>query len=272
MRSATTAALARTPVRASRLAETTAVLRRARADGRRDPGPALLLPALPSVLMTVAFTSQFDRLSEALSLPTGSFDEFIVPGLVFAVALASAGFTAGSLAQDISTGFMDRLRLYPAGTTPLLLGRFAYEGLRVLPGAVVVLALGVLMGGTVANGPAGIAVALLLTVLTSAAFSGLHLVVGTLTADPQTPLNMQPVGVLAMFLSTALVPLDAFPTWAETIARANPVTPIADGARAALIGDLSSGDIVTAFGVALGWLAVSTVVVIAVVRAKTERT
>jgi ABC-2 type transport system permease protein len=268
----TTTTVSRKAARPWLLADATAVLRRTHAEGQRDPGPALLLPALPSILMTVAFTSQFDRLSEVLALPTGSFDEFIVPGLVIAVALASAGFTAGGLARDIATGFMDRLRLYPAGTTPLLLGRLAYEGLRVLPGAAVVLAVGVLMGGTVANGPAGLAVVFALTMLTSAAFSGLHLIVGALTEDPQTPLNMQPVGVLIMFLSGALVPVDAFPEWAEVIARANPVTPIADGARAALIGDLTSTDTLIAFVVALGWLIASVVAASAVVRAKTERT
>lgn len=234
-----------------------AVFGRAAQEGHRDPGPSVLLPALPSLLMVVAFTALFDRLNGVIAFPTGSFDEYVVPGLVVFVGLAGGGFTSAQLATDLRTGFIDRLRLHLPGAFPLLLGRVGFEAARVVPGALAVIALGVALGGTAANGVLGVAVVLVLVTLLSAAYSGVFYVVATRTEDPQTPLNLQPIGIVLFFLSSAVVPPEAMPGWSEAVARANPVTVIADGARAAMIGDLTSADVAAALAVAVGLAALA---------------
>lgn len=245
-----------------------AVLRRSIAEGKRDPGPALFLPALPSIIMTIGFTSLFRRLADVLELTTGSYEAYVVPGLVIAVAMLAGGFTSAQLAQDMRSGFVDRLRLFRPGIPPLILGRFVYEGVRVIPAAVIVLTLGLIAGGRNDNGVAGVVVIVLLAVLLSAAFAGLHLTIGALSEDPNTPLNLQPIGILLIFLSTAIVPLDAFPGWAEAIARYNPVTPLANAGRAALVGDVAGADVAFGFLVGVVWLVISIVVAIATVTKK----
>ena len=236
-----------------------AVFRRSVREGARDPGPALFLPALPSVLMSVAFTSQFERLIEVVDLPTATFAEYVVPGLIVVVALASGGFTSASLAIDLRSGFMDRLRLYRLGVQPLLIGRFIYEAVRVVPGMLAVIVVGLLAGGDNENGLGGVVVILALGALLSAAFAGLHLVVATASQDPNTPLNLQPVGVMVFFLSSAIVPPAAMPAWAESVAAWNPVSAVADAGRAAFLGDLWGSEVWTGFAVAGAWLAVSVV-------------
>lgn len=250
---------------------TLAVVRRATAEGFRDPGPALFLPGLPPLAMAVAFTAQFDRISEVVTLPTGSFAEFVIPGLIVAVALASGGFTSAQLAQDLRSGFMDRLRLYHGGVAPLLLGRFVYEGLRVVPATVAVMALGLAIGGTNSNGAPGLAMVVLLTMLLGSAFAGLHLTVATLTEDPNTPLNLQPLGPVMVFLSSAIVPPQAMPRWAELIATYNPVTPVVDAGRAAMIGELTGPDVRQGLAIACVWLAVSVGFTLLVVSRKIAR-
>lgn len=236
---------------------TSAVLGRAAREGSRDPGPAILLPALPSLLMAVAFTAQFDRLNGVIDFPTGSFDEYLVPGLLLFVGLAGGGFTSAQLARDLRSGFMDRLRLHLHGPVPLLLGRYAFEALRVLPGALAVVALGVALGGSATNGLPGVAVAVMLTMAISAAYAGIFYVVAVVTRDPQTPLNLQPAGIILFFLSSSVVPISAMPGWAEAVAGVNPVTTMADGIRAAMIGDLASADVLIAAAVAAALLALS---------------
>jgi ABC-2 type transport system permease protein len=236
---------------------TAAVLARAAREGGRDPGPSMLLPALPSLLMAVAFTAQFDRLNGVIDFPTGSFDEYLVPGLLLFVGLAGGGFTSAQLAMDLRTGFMDRLRLQLDRPVPLLLGRYAFEALRVLPGALAVVALGVALGGSASNGLPGVAAAVALTMAISAAYAGVFYVVAVVTRDPQTPLNLQPAGIILFFLSSAVVPSSAMPRWAETVANLNPVTAIADGIREAMIGDLASADVGLAAALAALLLALS---------------
>jgi ABC-2 type transport system permease protein len=129
-------------VNATLTGPTTAVFVRTAREARADPVRALIIPAMPSLLMAVTFTALFDRLGDVIDFPTGSLDEYLVPGLVLFAGLVTGGFTSAQLATDLRTGFIDRLRLHLHGPVPLLLGRFLFETVRVLPSAVIVLAVG----------------------------------------------------------------------------------------------------------------------------------
>jgi ABC-2 type transport system permease protein len=249
---------------------TSAVARRASREGLRDPGPSFVIPAAPSLLMAVAFTALFERISAVIDFGTGSFAEYLVPGLVVFTALAGGGFTSAQLAADLRSGFMDRLRLYPGGLRPLLLGRFAFEAIRVLPAALLVLAAGVALGGTIEN-LLGIPIVALMVMGLSVAYAGIFLVVASITEDPQTPLNLQPVGIIFFFLSSAIVPLESMPAWAETASSLNPVTAIADGVRSALVGDLSSNDVAVGVAVVAVLAAASVMASFAVLHRQTAR-
>jgi ABC-2 type transport system permease protein len=225
------------------------VLRREAATASRDPGPFFVLPAMPALLMTVVFTALFDRISDAPGYEGGDYDAFLIPGVVVLVALLGAGATSASLAADLRTGYFDRLRLLPVRPALQLVGRVLFEALRLLPGTVVVLAVGFLFGGQNRNGLAGLATVVLLVSLLGVAYSGVFYAVAIRTRDPQTPFQLQPLGLPLAFLSTALVPLAVMPAWAETLARYNPVTPVVDASREALLGDLWSDELLLALAV-----------------------
>lgn len=233
------------------------VFRRQAAAARRDPGPSYVLPALPALLMTVVFTALFDRISEADGFAAGDYDAFLIPGVVVLVALLGAGATSASLAADLRTGYFDRLRLLPPHPAAHLGGRLLFEAARLLPGIAVVLTIGLLLGGQNRNGAAGLATVVVLVTLLGTAYSGAFYAVAIRTRDPQTPFQLQPLGLPLAFLSSALVPLAVMPGWAETLARYNPVTPVVDASRQALVGDPWSGDLAIALGVLAGVLVVT---------------
>lgn len=226
------------------------VFTRAAREGLRDPGPSMLLPALPAVLQIIAFTALFGSLSSVIDFPTGSFEEYFIPGAVMFVGVAGGGFSSGQVAADISAGFIDRLRLQTSNVSSLLLGRFGFEAVRVLPGAALVVGVGLLFGGTASNGIAGVVAIVVLTMLTSAAWSGIYFVVSILSGNPQTPLNLQPLGIIIGFLSSAFITIESMPSWAEGVSKYNPFTVIVDGGREAMIGELASSQVANAFGVA----------------------
>jgi ABC-2 type transport system permease protein len=233
------------------------VFRRQAAAAGRDPGPFFVLPALPALLMTVVFTALFDRISDAPGYDGGDYDAFLTPGVVVLVALLGAGATSTSVAADLRSGYFDRLRLLPARPVTQLVGRVLFEATRLLPGTAVVLAVGLLFGGQNRNGPAGLATVVVLVSLLGVACSGVFYMVAIRTQDPQTPFQLQPLGLPLAFLSTALVPLAVMPTWAETLARYNPVTPVVDASRQALLGDLWSNELLVALAVLAGAIAVT---------------
>jgi ABC-2 type transport system permease protein len=233
------------------------VFRRQAEAARRDPGPAFVLPALPALLMTVVFTALFDRVSDAPGYDHGDYDAFVIPGVVVLVALLGAGATSASLGADLRSGYLDRLRLLPAPSGVHLTGRLLFEATRLLPGTVVVLAVGFLFGGENRNGLAGPAVVVVLVSLLGVAYSGVFHTVAIRTRDPQTPFQLQPVGLPLAFLSSALVPLAVMPAWAETLARYNPVTPVVDASREAMVGDLWSRELLVAVLVLAGTFVVT---------------
>ena len=233
------------------------VFRREAAAAGRDPGPYFVLPAMPALLMTVVFTSLFDRISEAPGYAGGDYDAFLVPGVVVLVALLGAGATSANLAADLRSGYHDRLRLLPARPSAQLVGRLLFEATRLLPGTAAVLALGFAFGARNRNGVAGVAVVVVLVALLGVAYSGVFYAVAIRTRDPQTPFQLQPLGLPLAFLSTALVPLGVMPPWAETLARYNPVTPVVDASREALLGDLWSQELLVASAVLAGAVVVT---------------
>lgn len=227
--------------------------------GAADPGPSYVLPMMPALLMTVVFTALFDRIATVDGFTGDSYDVFLIPGVVVLVALLGGGATSASLAADLRTGYLDRLRMLPINLGSLLAGRLLFEAARLLPGTLVVLLVGFAFGAEAHNGPVGVAVVAVLVVLVGVAYSGIFYAVAARTRDPQTPFTLQPLGLPLAFLSTALVPVAVMPGWAEALARANPVSVVVDGAREAMLGELWSTELVAALGVLALWIALGEV-------------
>ncbi len=244
------------------LTDTALVFRRSVGEGRRDPGPAYVLPAMPPLLMVLVFTALFDRIAESPGFGTGEYVDYLLPGAVVLTALLGGGFTATCLVQDAVGGYLDRLRLLPTSRVTLLAGRQAFEAVRVLPAALVVTAVCVALGAPIEGGIAGVATCLLLVALLSAAFAGVFHIAGLATRDPQTALALQPLGVLVGLVSTALVPTSVAASGFSELARLNPASVVVDGARAALAGDVLSSEVALALAISAACIGLTQVAVV----------
>jgi ABC-2 type transport system permease protein len=243
------------------LTDAALLFRRSLGEGRRDPGPAYVLPAMPPLLMVVVFTALFERIAETPGFGAVDYVDYLLPGALVLTALLGAGFTATYLVQDAVGGYLDRLRLLPTSRTAVVGGRQVFEAVRVLPATLAVAAACVALGAQVDGGVAGVAACLLLVALLSAAFSGLFHVAGLATRDPQTALAMQPLGVLVGLVSTALVPASVAASGFSDVARLNPVSVVVDGARASLAGDVLSSDVALALAICAAGIALAQIVV-----------
>ena len=242
--------------------QTLLILRRQTRAALADPGPSFLLPLMPSLLMLVVFTSVFDSISQAdgydtSGFATSSWDAYVTPGVVVLVAMLGAGYTSSSLASDLRSGYAERLSLAGVGALPHLLGRLAFEAVRLLPGVAGVIVIGLMLGADADNGITGVVVVAALVALLGTAFTGIFYIAAIKTQDPQTPFTMQPLGLPLAFLSSALVPLAIMPDWSRTVARYNPVSVVVDAARNAMIGDLWSTELAAATAVLAIWIGLS---------------
>ncbi|MCJ7521678.1 MAG: ABC transporter permease, partial [Dehalococcoidia bacterium] len=97
---------------------------------------------------------------------------------------------------------------------------------------IVLIIVGVLMGAQVSNDPAGWLGGLVLIAGYGLGFAGIALAFASRANDPGSyHMVIFLVNLPLLFMSNALYPLSALPTWMEVIARINPTSYVVDGMR-----------------------------------------
>ncbi|WP_229397560.1 ABC transporter permease [Micromonospora okii] len=214
-------------------------------------GDAVAFPLILLLLMLVMFGE----------VVAGSTEEpyiaRLAPGIVlFSVAYSSAG-TAVAHHLDLRGGLHGRLRTMPISPVSPLLGRIGGDLVKFTLVTVVTVAVGYLLGFRFRQGAPAALGFLLVALLFAVIFLWAALLVGASvgSAESANTALTTPVTLL-LLLSTCLVPLSAFPDWAQPVIRLNPLST----AHSALLGLSWGGPVLTPVLQTLAWAAVSTVV------------
>lgn len=221
-------------------------------DGLRNFPLAFVAPTILAGFIAVIFAAVFNSVASTPGFPTETFIEWVAPASVLLTAFVGAGFAAGALLRDIETGYLDRMRLLPMKPAALVLGRAAFEGVRIIPPATLVLAGSLLAGAKNHNGVIGFASVIALTVFVAVTWNGVFFFVALKTQSQEAVLGLQPLFMPIIMFSTFFAPTTGAPDWFRFAVRANPFTALLDGSRSILnastdIADLSIG--MTAFAV-----------------------
>ena len=201
---------------------------------RRQPAtfiPTLVMP----IFFVITFSGAFGFAGRAFG--NGNAMSWYAPMAIIQGA-SFAGMTMGlSTARDFETGFFDRFLLAPMSRLTLLGGALAAALLRALLTTTAVLLVAVIGGVAIPGGLLGV-VALYLSSLgiaVVAALWGLGLVYRVQSTNVGPLIQ---VGIfMAIFLSTAQVPIAAMTGWLPEVARVNPMTNVLRMARAGFVPD-----------------------------------
>ncbi len=193
--------------------------------------PTLVMP----VFFVITFAGAFGFAGRAFG--NGNALSWYAPMAIIQGASFS-GMTIGlSTARDFETGFFDRFLLAPVSRLTLLGGALGAAVVRTLATTTVVLAAAAIGGVAVPGGVPGILVLYLsaIGIGVIGALWGLGLVY---RAQSTRVGPLIQVGIfLAIFLSTAQVPISAMSGWLPDVARINPMTNVLRMARAGFIPD-----------------------------------
>ena len=235
------------------------VFARTTRDAARNFPLAFIAPTLLAAFVAVIFGSAFDAISNTPGFPTDTFIEWVAPGSVLLTAFVGAGYAASALLRDIETGYLDRLRLLPIQPAAIVTARAAFEGIRVIPAAIVVLTASLLIGADNRNGITGFVAVIAITMVLAISWNGVFFAVALRSRNQQAVLGLQPLFMPLIMFSTFFAPTANAPSWFATIATINPFTQILDGTRGVLLGstDTTSLLIGTAAFVTLGALTYS---------------
>lgn len=213
-----------------------------------------------SLMQPVIYLLLFSQLFQTVgSLPafSGSYLDFLLPGVVAMSALSSGGWAGTASIEDMDRGVMGRMLVTPASRTAIILGHLAQGGLIVVLQALILVALGVVMGARFDGGLPGVAIMLVAAVLLGAATGALSHGLALLARTQETLIAASQGIILPMtFLSTTFMVPELMPDWMATVAGFNPLTWAVEASRAALAG---TGDWVF-ICLRLGWLATFLVV------------
>jgi ABC-2 type transport system permease protein len=163
---------------------------------------------------------------------------FMAPGIVALTALSGA-VVGGSVWLDERTrGIVKEYLVAPVPRVSILLGNVLSVMTKSLFQAIIILLVGVLMGAQLALNPVGWLGGLLLVAGFALFFAGIALAVASKVNDTGAyHMLIFLFNLPLLFMSNALYPLSAMPTWMEVGARINPTSYVVDGMRRMVIED-----------------------------------
>jgi ABC-2 type transport system permease protein len=199
----------------------------------------LTFSTLMPLAMLVLFSQVFRSIAESPGFPVDvSYIDYLAPAMIAVSTVMAATNSGITMATDLTTGMIDRLRSLPIKRwAPLAAHTVAdqiFTAVRVLllAGAAAVL-LGFRLHGSPAESVAAFAVVLPL----GFAMGSLFVLLGARLRDPAV---VESAGMMIMmpfmFISSAFAPLETMPRWLQIVAKANPVTHTIDAGRGYVLG------------------------------------
>ncbi len=219
--------------------------------------PAILVPMIVMpVFFLVVFTSSFDGISRVDGYPTENLINWVVAFALLQGAMFSGVGTAGSVANDIETGFIDRLLVSPVRRGIIIAAPLTYIAIRALIPITLVSILAFAMNADLPGGLLGIVVAFAGGIGGALVIGCFGLGVVLRMGDVRAMTIVQMTGFLVIFPSIGQVPIALLDGWMEQVARVNPTTNLLRMIRQGYLGDVTWADtwpglLVIACGIAI---------------------
>jgi len=211
--------------------------------------PILLFFSLfQPIIFLVLFTQLFSRFSQLPGFPAGSYLLFATPGILLQNAFSSALQSGTSVVTDLDSGYLQKMLVTPVSRYAILMGRLTSDAFRVVIQSVILLALALLLGASVATGLPGIIMILVTMAFFGLAWSGISLTLGLRTRNAETVFGISAFLTFPLlFMSTALTPSSFMPSWMQTVSSINPISYTVNAARALVLSGYDWGTIAQAY-------------------------
>jgi ABC transporter DrrB family efflux protein len=176
---------------------------------------------------------------------------------VLAIAFG-ASQTGVAIADDLSTGMVDRFRALPMARSAVLAGRTVADAIRNLFVLALMVGVGTLIGFRFHAGPGAALAAIGLALAIGVAFSWIFALLGLVVRDPESAGIGGLLAVIPLiFVSSTFVPVATMPGWLQAFAKLNPITITVDALRALCLGGPTATHVWQAFAWIIGLLAVT---------------
>jgi ABC-2 type transport system permease protein len=223
---------------------------------------SLSLPVILMLMMVCVFGGAIQ--------PGGHYVDYVAPGVLIVCVGFGAGNTAVSVAQDLTTGIIDRFRSTDVSGEVLINGHVVASVARNLVATALVFGVAFALGFRSSAGPVSWLVAVGVLTLFILALSWLAATVGVMARSVGAASGMAFFIAFLAYPSSALVLPRTMPAWLRGFAQGQPITPVVDTVRGLLSGGTMGASAWEAAAWSLGIIAVSMVAAGAIFRHRTR--
>ncbi|MCT2586965.1 ABC transporter permease [Actinophytocola gossypii] len=201
------------------------------------------------MIWLLLFGQLFKRVVEIPGFATGSYLEFLTPGVVVMTVLFSSGWAGMAFIDDMERGVMDRMLSSPVNRMALMVASVANQGVTVVVQAAIVVVVALLLGASFGGGVLGVLVMLLASILLTAAFASLSNGMALIVRTSESLIGFSTMLTLPLsFLSSAMIAREVAPEWIRTVSAYNPVDWTVVASREALSADPDWGAVLLRLG------------------------
>jgi ABC-2 type transport system permease protein len=249
-----------------------ALARRSMLKTLRQPFQMFPIIFFPTMLLAVN-ASGLRAATRLPGFPTHSYISFAIAVAFIQGGMFSLINTGTNLAEDIESGFFNRLALTPMRRVSLIAGLLVgVAALGALQSAIYIL-IGLIAGAHLQAGIAGALVVIVLGSLAAVGFGALGCVAALRTGSGEAVQGMFPLFFVFIFLSSSNLPRQLLKTgWFHTVATWNPISYLIEGFRSLFISGWDGTALWRGFAVAVGLLIVGLLGVAGAMRTRLQRT
>ena len=217
----------------------------------RQPAFLFIMLIQPAIWLFL-FGNLFRRVVELPGFGTGSYLDYLVPGVVVMSAVSSNMWSGMGVLEEIDRGTMNRFLITPVSRGAILNAAVVEQAISTTVQSLIIVLLGMAAG-------AGFPGVLLIvaSVLLGTVFSAFSNTIGMLVRQRETIIGLNTLLLLPLtFLSSAFIAKDLMPGWMQAVAAGNPVNWALEAGRES--PDLAAGGGLLALAAAMVWLSTQT--------------
>ncbi len=215
---------------------------------KQDPESMFDVLLMP-VIFTLLFVYVFGGAISGKGHQT-QYVNYVVPGLMAMMGMNIAMAVGTGINDDFKKGVMDRFRTMPIARSSVLIAKIVVEIGRMLIATAILLGMGFALGMTIHTDVPHLLAAVVLSLAFGASLMWIFILLGLTMKTAQA---VQGVAMLVLmplqFGSSIFAPTGTMPGWLQGFTKVNPLSNLADAARALING----GPVAHSVWITLAW-------------------
>ncbi|TDU02860.1 ABC-2 type transport system permease protein [Streptomyces sp. 846.5] len=195
----------------------------------------LIITLIQPVIWLFLFGALFRKVVELPGFGTGSYLDYLVPGVIVMSAVSANMWAGMGTLEEIDRGTLNRFLITPVRRSALMNANVVAQSLTTAIQSLIIILLGWAGGAHYPGGVLGLLILVLVSSALGTVFGAFSNALGMLVRQRESIIGINTFLLLPLtFLSSAFMPPALMPHWMQVVARFNPVNWALECSRAAM--------------------------------------